>query len=92
MAERRFEMKSNNRLYTKTLNALQSAELQEALLTLRADSLAADHLKAAIAALNDLLPPPLGETTFLMAPGAEIHGATATQDTMLEPQDQGLQP
>jgi hypothetical protein len=75
-------MKNNNKLYTKTINAL-TAELQEALLTLRADSEAAAHLKSAIEALTDLLPPPLAANAPQIEPGAEIRGATATQDTML---------
>ena len=75
-------MKNNSKLYTKTVNAL-TAELQEALLTLQANSEAAAHLKAAIEALNDLLPPPLIANAPQIQPGAEIRGATATQDTML---------
>jgi hypothetical protein len=75
-------MKNNNKLYTKTVNVL-TIELEEALLTLRADSEAAAHLKAAIAALTDLLPPQLISNPPQIDSGAEIRGATATQDTML---------
>jgi hypothetical protein len=84
-------MKSNAKLYSKTIGVLH-LELQEALETLSANSQAAAHIKAAITALTDLLPPPLIPDPPQTKPGADIQGASATQDTMLIPADQKLQP
>jgi hypothetical protein len=84
-------MKSNAKLYSKTITVLH-LELQEALETLSANSQAAAHIKAAILALTDLLPLPLIPDPPKTELGADIQGASATQDTMLVPHDQGLQP
>ena len=82
-------MKSNTKLYSKTIRVLH-LELQEALEILSANSQAAVHIKAAITALTDLLPPPLLLDPPKIELGADIQGASATQNTILVPHDQGL--
>jgi hypothetical protein len=84
-------MKNNAKLYSKTIGVLH-LELQEALEALSANSQATAHIKAAIVALTDLLPPPLISDPPKTQLGANVQGATATQYTMLVPHDQGLQP